>query len=180
MTPAEAATLLAGIAAFDNRKPDEAAAKMWAHALDGLRLEDCAQAVVEHFKTSSEYLMPVHVRSGVKRIRAKRLAEHPPVIPPDDVTDFGAWLAGINRRIGDGETFDPNQFCGELKPRDMRELTSATDPADAVRNLRSQLRDRHDRAPAKKTDPEHARRKAEARAELDAMRAATTETEESA
>lgn len=136
MTPADAATLLAGIATFDNRKPDEMAAKMWARALDGLRLEDCAQAVVEHFQTSKEYLMPVHVIAAVKRIRAKRIAEHSPVTPPPFEThaELAQWHRETNRRIGDGEQIDPDHFYAELKPRDMRALAASTKTAEGARN----------------------------------------------
>jgi hypothetical protein len=173
MTPAEAAVLLGGISAFDNRKPDETAAKMWAHALADLRLPDCAEAVTQHFATSTDYLMPAHIRAIVRRIRAQRIAEHPLLEPPPELTGAQEreWRLEINARIGDGETFDPDQFRGELKARDMRELTAGQtiDSGEAVANLRSQVR-RPVSPPSKPTDPEHARRKEQARAELDAIR----------
>jgi hypothetical protein len=170
MSPADAAKLLTIASAYDNRKPDADQARAWALILDDIRFEDAQAVVVEHFRRSRTWLMPVDIIEAVGRIRAKRIAAHPPVIPPADVANFGAWLSEINRRIGDGETFDPDQFRGELKARDMRELTAGTDPADAVRSLRAEIRSRHDRAPSKRTDPEHARRKAAAQAELDAVR----------
>jgi hypothetical protein len=183
MTPAEAAVLLGGISAFDNRKPDETAAKMWAHALADLRLPDCAEAVTQHFATSTDYLMPAHIRAIVRRIRAQRIAEHPLLEPPPELTGAQEreWRLEINARIGDGETFDPDQFRGELKARDMRELTAGQtiDSGEAVANLRSQVR-RPVSPPSKPTDPEHARRKAAALAELDAMRHKTTEPAEEA
>ena len=73
MTPADAAELLTIAAAFDRRTIGEADAIAWADALHGLNKSDCAQAVREHFQTSTEYLMPAHVRRGVRRIREARL-----------------------------------------------------------------------------------------------------------
>ena len=132
MTPAEASVLLAMAAAVDNRKPDPDAAKAWAAMLDGLRLEDCQAAIVEHFQTSTDYLMPVMVRTIARRIRSKRIAEHPPVEPPPGLEDprkFAEWKRELNRRIGDGQTFDPNHFyAGQLVDRssEIRELMAAS------------------------------------------------------
>lgn len=135
MTPAEATILLGGIAAFDNRKPDENAAKMWAHALGGLRLEDCAQAVTQHFATSTEYLMPVHIRRLVKVMRAKRITAAGDLTPPPGlgVIETHRWTAQARSRIGDGE--DPVQVqgdYGELKPRHLPDLRALMPgPSDA-------------------------------------------------
>lgn len=133
MTPAEATILLGGIAAFDNRKPDENAAKMWALALDGLRLEDCAQAVTQHFRTSTDYLMPVHIRSLVRQLRAKRITTAGDLTPPPNlgVIETNRWLSQARRRIGDGE--DPVQVqgsYGELVKRDKAEMLALMAGAD--------------------------------------------------
>jgi hypothetical protein len=129
MTPAEAGVLLAGISKFDNRKPgtpEEAdqTARMWSQALWDVRLEDAARAVTEHFAASTEYLMPAHVRAGVKRIRGKRIAEHPPLTPPPglDPLETTTWLAEARSRIGDGELVDCDTAYGELRPRVLSEL----------------------------------------------------------
>jgi len=125
MSPAEAQMLLSMCSTVDNRKPDADAAKAWAAMLNDLRFEDCRHAVVEHYKTSTDWLMPAKVRADVKRIRSKRIAEHPPLIPPPNIDDERAWLREARRRIGDGEVIDCDALYGELKPRDMRaRLTS--------------------------------------------------------
>lgn len=123
MTPAEAQVLLSMAAAFDNRKPDPDAAKAWAAALDGLPFEDCRVALIEHFKTSTEYLMPVMIRTAVKRMRAKRIEAHPPLTPPPglDVAETNRWLKEARRRIGDGEQID-SDAAYELKPRNLGDL----------------------------------------------------------
>lgn len=136
MTPAEAGVLLAGISKFDNRKPgteDEAkmTATLWAGALHDVSLADAGAAVTQHFATSTEYLMPAHIRTIVKRVRAKRIEDHPPLTPPADLSplETTAWLKDARRRIGDGETLDTDAAYGELKPRhlpDLRQLMPAT------------------------------------------------------
>lgn len=134
MTPAEAAALLAIAAAFDNRKPDADAAKAWAYALDGLRFVDCRDAILAHYRASSEWLMPQMVTASVKLTREKRLADTPMPDPPPDMTPLEtiAWLKDVRRRIADGESVESEY--GELKPRnlpDLRELLPA--PADRPR-----------------------------------------------
>ena len=133
MTPPEAQVLLSMAAAYDNRKPDPDAAKAWAAALDGLRFEDCRLALIEHYRASDEWLMPSMVRAAVKRIRAKRIADHPPLVPPPGLSDVAelAWLGEARRRVGDGEVIDSDAAYGELEsdlPRLRQLLSSATTP----------------------------------------------------
>jgi hypothetical protein len=77
MTVAEAARLLALAAAFDNRKPDTsgAAPTAWADALDDLDVDDCATAVRRHYRASTDFAMPAHVRRIVRDIRDERARE---------------------------------------------------------------------------------------------------------
>ena len=129
MNPAEAQVLLSMAAAFDNRKPDPDAARAWAAALDGLRFEDCRDALIEHYKTSTDYLMPVLIRTAVRRIRSKRIAEVGDLIPPPGLSELEQrqWLRDAKRRIGDGETFTPPQLP-PANPRRLRELLTAATP----------------------------------------------------
>lgn len=62
MTFDEAATLLALAAARDNRKPSEAMASAWSEDLDGVPFDLARLAIGQHFRESTEYLMPVHIR----------------------------------------------------------------------------------------------------------------------
>jgi hypothetical protein len=62
MTFDEAKTLLALAAARDNRKPSEAMASAWSEDLDGVPFNLARQAIGQHFRESTEYLMPVHIR----------------------------------------------------------------------------------------------------------------------
>lgn len=109
MTPQEVAALLSIAAAYDNRKPDPEAVTAWTYALDGLRFNDCRDAIVAHYRASNEWLMPNKVITEVKRIRAKRLADYgalaePPAhIDPDNTAVYGRWLAETRRAIADGD-----------------------------------------------------------------------------
>ena len=132
MKPAEAQVLLSMASAFDNRKPDEYTARAWAAALDGLRLEDCQEALIEHYKTSTDYLMPVMIRTAVKRIRSKRIAEAGDLTPPPglDVDETREWLREARRRIGDGETYTPPPLPPP-NPQRLRELIASAHPDPA-------------------------------------------------
>lgn len=131
MTPAEAQGLLTVAAAFDNRKPDEAAAQAWAMALGDLPFYDCRDAIVRHYQASGEWVMPAKVIADVKRVRAKRLEDHTPLTPPrhdcpsEDCTceEFQrAWLKEARRRVANGEVIDCDAAYGELKPRNLPDL----------------------------------------------------------
>jgi hypothetical protein len=124
MTPTEAAALLTICAAYDNRKPDVDAAKAWAMALDGYRFEDCRDAIVGHYRTSREWIMPADVITAVKRIRTGRLEDAAPCPPagldPDDTSAYTRWLRRVRRAIADGcevpaEDYPATRQLGELR-----------------------------------------------------------------
>ena len=136
MKPTEAAALLTVAAAFDNRKPDPDAAKAWSLALDGYRFEDCRDVIVQHYRTTGDWLMPHHVLTAVKRMRAKRLHEAVEPPPPPDLTPLEtlAWLKDIRRRIADGEDVN-DQGRGELVGRDLPELRALIQRGPIVNEL---------------------------------------------
>ena len=107
MTPGEATALLAVAAAFDNRKPDADAAKAWSVALDGYPFVDCRDAIVAHYRKTTDWLMPAHVLELVKRVRDKRIADSEGALtPPPECREGDAhrdWLREAKRRLGDGE-----------------------------------------------------------------------------
>ncbi len=72
MNRAETHDLLALIAAYDNRRFDDATVLAWHPILEDNRFEDCRHAVVAHFATSDAYLMPVHVRRGADEADRER------------------------------------------------------------------------------------------------------------
>ena len=108
MKPTEAAALLTIAASFDNRKPDADAAKAWAMALDGMRFEDCRDAVVAHYRATRDWMMPSDVITIVKRVRRDRLMvfgalpDPPREIDPDNTPAMLAWETGVRRAVADG------------------------------------------------------------------------------
>lgn len=131
MNPAEAQVLLSMAAAYDNRKPDADVAKAWAAALSDLRFEDCRDALIAHYRTSTEWLMPAAIRTTVRRIRAKRIDDHPPLVPPPGLDDAQErrWLREARWRIGNGEHVDSDAPYGELVTGRIRELVAAAEPS---------------------------------------------------
>lgn len=78
MNRAETHDLLAFIAAYDNRRFDDATVLAWHAVFAETEFADSRAAVIDHFATSDAYLMPVHVRRGAdaaKRDRRRRARE---------------------------------------------------------------------------------------------------------
>jgi hypothetical protein len=73
MKPSEAAKLLAVAAAFDNRTVGETDATAWSLALGDATLAEASAAVVEHYTTSTERVMPAHVVAAVRSNRRANL-----------------------------------------------------------------------------------------------------------
>ena len=124
MKPTEAAALLTICAAYDNRKPDPDAAKAWAMALDGLRFEDCRDAVVQHYRVSREWIMPADVIAAVKKVRGGRIEDvalsPPPGLDPDRTGDYAQWLEVTRRQVANGEPvtnpeYPATRHIGELR-----------------------------------------------------------------
>jgi len=78
-----AAQLLARISAYDRRTTGEFDDIVWAEqmALHQITLNEAVAAVTEHYGSSSDFLMPIHVVRIVKGARRKRLTDagDPPV-----------------------------------------------------------------------------------------------------
>lgn len=118
MKPTEAAALLTIAAAYDNRKPDADQAKAWAMALDDARFEDCREAIVNHYRNSREWLMPVDVLKGVTAIRLERWNVYarrygmlqPPAHLADDAAAENRWVSVVTNRIRDGLISSPDEI----------------------------------------------------------------------
>lgn len=106
MNRSEAAQLLGVLAAYDRRTVGDPDVLAWACALDDLRLTDAMDAVHQHYRTSSEWLDPNHVRRLVKAVRADRLERAPHLTPPAHLADRpeeqNEWLRRARRLIADG------------------------------------------------------------------------------
>lgn len=105
MNRAETAELLTMIAAYDRRKLGEVDVIAWAETLPDVALTDARAVVVEHYAASTDWLMPAHIRAGVKRIRRDRLERAPQVVPDADPDDPVAWRQALldgRMRAADG------------------------------------------------------------------------------
>lgn len=193
MKATEAAALLTIAAAYDNRKPDADQAKAWAMALDGLRFEDCREVIVQHYRRSREWLMPVDVISGVRRIRSDRVARFgaipaPDHLDPDSPTfdeDYTRYMAETTKAIGDGiyqrtspKPLTSRDVLAELGHigQTVREATKA-DLTAARRAIQATRAAKDEHEAQRKADEDAARkRREEARAADRAARESTEET----
>lgn len=108
VSPAIGAALLAYAAATDNREVTEEAARAWADVLDDtVTLTDGKTAIIAHRRGSTDYLMPIHVNTEVRRIRKARTEAMGPVNPPAELADRplveNNWKREYARATGDGE-----------------------------------------------------------------------------
>jgi hypothetical protein len=72
VTLADVYDLLTLAASFDNRKFDDATVAAWHAVLHDLDPGDAQTAVLQHFSSSREYLMPVHIREAAQAVRRRR------------------------------------------------------------------------------------------------------------
>lgn len=102
---------------------DEYTPTAWADLLDDIRLDD-AKVAVRTLASKQPFIAPAEIRAEVRRIRSKRVAQHPVLTPPPDLTalETRRWLRDAQRRVADGETIDCDAAYGELHLRDLAEL----------------------------------------------------------
>lgn len=100
MQKASAAQVLALIQAFDNRKTDQATITAWADILPDQDVNDYLDAVKDHYRTSSEWLMPAHLIRRVKSTRSRRIevAGDPRLKTSDEYDDQGKRLPDADRK----------------------------------------------------------------------------------
>ncbi len=73
MTPQETSAVLAMIGTYDRREFTPADVKAWHAAWDhALTFEDARHAVSEHYRTSTDWLMPAHINRIAKSRRDDR------------------------------------------------------------------------------------------------------------
>lgn len=68
----ETGAVLAKAAGFDNRSVGPANVLAWHEVIGDLRVDDCLRAITLHHRSSTEYLMPVHVRRLAEDVRRDR------------------------------------------------------------------------------------------------------------
>lgn len=82
MTPRECSELLTYASIIDNRTVTRETVAAWLEIVGHLDVTLARQAIIQHRRESTEYLMPAHVIRGAQRLRAARQAiESPPECP---------------------------------------------------------------------------------------------------
>ena len=93
MNLVETHDLLTLAAAFDNRKFGDETVAAWREVLRRESFEDARDAVIHHFKTSTEYLMPAHIVQQCREVRNERhdraMIESAPGVPLEERTANG-------------------------------------------------------------------------------------------
>lgn len=114
VTAPEAVALLAKASEFDNRKPDRDTARAWTEALAHVNYDDARTVIVDHYRESTDWIMPAHIVRGVRALEAARVADSPNVYelePPSWVTDLDGpefdaaylrWIKDQARRVKRG------------------------------------------------------------------------------
>lgn len=108
MNAQEAALLCRYVkAACPQQAIDQFTPTAWADLLSDIRLED-AKLAVKAVVSRQPFIAPAEIRAEVKRIRGKRIDDHPPLVPPPGLDDAQerAWLVLARSHIGDGNTVD--------------------------------------------------------------------------
>lgn len=152
MNEKEAATLLGYCAAFDNRKPSQAAAVAWASALHDVALDADTKAAVDAYYTTAPkdpetklWILPHNVRTLRSKIRSKRLEnfQYEP-IAGETTAQYLARYRGQVQAIASGRVPAPTErpaleggadrFVRELEARDwqgMRAIDEQGRPVEA-------------------------------------------------
>lgn len=72
MSPADAARVLAKAQAYDRRTVGQADVQAWYEALCDLDLNAVLAAVADHYRDSTDWLMPAHVRRLTRQAPSDR------------------------------------------------------------------------------------------------------------
>lgn len=120
----ETAALLAMVAASDRRTVGELDIEVWHDALSDLDFDDCRDAVRAHIRTSTDWLLPAHVRGGAKLAKRQRLERVEVFTPDANPDDVPAYIEA--RRSGRVRTDE------QLRAHDMRALTGVFRDVPAV------------------------------------------------
>lgn len=105
---------------------DEYTPTAWADLLGDIRIEDAKEAV-RAVAMTQPFVAPAEIRAQVRRMRGKRISEHPPLIPPPGLSELEErqWIRQARRHIGDGNEIDCDAAFGTLAHRDVKALMAA-------------------------------------------------------
>lgn len=103
MNEAETRMILSQVSAVDNRRLTDSVMLMWHAVFAGYSYDEVKWAMIQHFRTSTEYLMPAHLTEIVNLKRLEYRMMNPSArIDKDDWLTFEAEqesLASISRAL---------------------------------------------------------------------------------
>lgn len=106
MNAEQAGQVLAKCASYDRRKTGDAETIAWYQVLGDLAYDDCIAAVVAHYRETTDWIMPAHIRNRVKDIRLQCIQDagipEPPPELLDDPPAYRAALRAAAIAIADG------------------------------------------------------------------------------
>ncbi len=129
MTPSDAVAIARYIRAHFPQQPiDEYTSEALAELLAPYPATDARAAVLAIADRGEHWCSPTDVRAEVRRIRAKRIEQHPPLVPPPGLSDREelAWIARARTAIGNGAVIDCDANY-QLVSGSVRELLAATE-----------------------------------------------------
>lgn len=116
MNLTEAAVVLAKAAAFDRRTVGDTDILAWHDALSDLPTADCLTAVTEHYRESTDWLMPAHIRRIANDLDRARRREAREQLEADELQaaiaasplhdrkdDVNALITQLRDRLPDGD-----------------------------------------------------------------------------
>lgn len=120
--------LLTCAAAYDRRTIGEADVAAWTLAIGDLPFGDAQAAIVAHYSETTDWLMPAHVRTRVKRARELNLARHPIPELPADPDDPAAYRAELRAAV--------TQLAAGMQPPRVAAIGSGRPPTDEYSRAR--------------------------------------------
>lgn len=105
MTPEQTFDLLSLIAARDSRSIGKADVMAWHSDAGDLDFDDACAAVSMHYRQSTDWIMPKHIRDLVKKIRGDRLEgfQYVPVPGDDDPQVYLKCLREQREAVASGQ-----------------------------------------------------------------------------
>lgn len=89
--------VLTTIQAYTNRNVDAATIQAWHVLLEPYGVEDCLLAVQDHYRVTSDWLMPSDLIGRVRAIRGERLAKFQQALRLSDADEQDAIESGTYR-----------------------------------------------------------------------------------
>ena len=126
--------------ALDQYTPDA-----WALILRHIDYNDAKQAVIDIASRplepgKSRYIEPGHIIAQVRRIRAQRLADHGPLIPPpglDGTTEYLAWIRQASAVVASGGSLPTPPAVAADPGRSAAAIASIRDALPAAPTIRA-------------------------------------------